>query len=132
MTTHTSQALWSALLFAIAGPALPHGCDPLDKYLVGHYHGECDAETELAQGHGEAKGADTYLGQFVKGMPEGKGIYTWENGARLEGFFKNGKAHGAGVYTSPHGVSYDGQFSNGKLEGLKASDCPSTPGPLGC
>ena len=37
-----------------------------------------------------------------------------------------------GLYESQRCVSYDGKFSNGLLEGLKASDCPSTPGPLVC
>jgi hypothetical protein len=31
----------------------------------------------LAHGQGEAKGADTYVGTFVKGRPDGKGTYTW-------------------------------------------------------
>jgi hypothetical protein len=72
------------------------------------------------------------VGNFVKGRPEGKGVYTWANGARLDGSFKVGKAHGPGVYISANGVRYEGQFVNGKLEGLKPSDCPSTPGPLTC
>jgi hypothetical protein len=59
-------------------------------------------------------------------------VYTWENGARLDGSFKVGKAHGPGVYISAKGVRYEGQFVNGKLDGLKTTDCPSTPGPLTC
>ena len=35
--------------------------------------------------------------------PTGKGVYTWENGARLDGSFKEGKAHGPGVYVSAKG-----------------------------
>ena len=64
--------------------------------------------------------------------PTGKGVYTWESGARLEGSFKEGKAHGPGVYVSAKGMRYEGQFVNGKLDGLKTADCPSTPGPLSC
>ena len=52
--------------------------------------------------------------------------------ARLDGSFKQGKANGPGVYVSAKGVRYEGQFVNGKLEGLKAADCPLTPGPLTC
>ncbi|HET7095992.1 MAG TPA: hypothetical protein VFJ68_01290, partial [Casimicrobiaceae bacterium] len=66
------------------------------------------------------------------GRPDGKGTYTWENGARLEGNFKDGKAQGAGVYTSAKGVRFEGQFINGTLDGLKAPDCPATPGPVSC
>jgi len=122
----------SAALVALAAPAMSHDCRVRDGYLRGDYQGDCDDKTELAQGQGEARGADSYVGYFVKGRPDGKGTYTWENGARLEGTFKYGKAHGAGVYVSAKGVSYEGQFANGKLEGLKAPDCPSTPGPLAC
>jgi len=90
------------------------------------------SRTELAEGKGEATGADKYVGDFVKGKPDGKGLYTWQNGARLEGDFKAGKAHGAGVYVSANGVRDEGQFVGGKLEGLKAPDCPATPGPVAC
>ena len=86
----------------------------------------------MAQGKGEAKGADTYVGDFVKGRPDDKVVYTWDNGARLDGSFKQGKAHCPGVYLSSKGVRYEGQFANGKLEGLKTADCPSTPGPVIC
>jgi hypothetical protein len=52
--------------------------------MRGDYQGECDESTELAQGQGEATGADRYVGHFVKGKPDGKGTYTWANGARIE------------------------------------------------
>jgi hypothetical protein len=126
------QCLGGALLFAIAQSAMAHGCEPLDKYLIGHYHGDCDDQTELAQGVGEAKGADTYVGHFIQGRPEGKGVYVWENGARLDGLFKDGKAHGTGLFVSASGARYDGAFVSGKLAGMKRADCPATPGPLTC
>lgn len=116
----------------LAPVAFAHGCDPVDKYLIGHYHGQCDDATELPQGKGEAKGADTYVGEFMQGKPDGNGIYTWENGARLTGSFKDGKAHGTGVFVSSHGVRYEGDFSHGKLAAIRIADCPKTPGPLSC
>ena len=122
----------STALIAVAAPAMAHDCSVLDRYLRGAYEGNCDERTELAQGKGEAKGAATYVGDFVKGKVDGKGVYTWEDGARLDGAFKDGKAHGAGVYVSAKGTRYDGKFSNGKPEGLEAPDCPSAPGPLTC
>jgi hypothetical protein len=122
-----------AVLMAVPPPAMSHDCRVLGNgYLRGSYEGECYEKDELAHGQGEAKGADTYVGNFVKGRPDGKGTYTWENGARLDGSFKGGKSHGPGVYVSAKGVRYEGQFVNGKLEGLKTADCPSTPGPLTC
>jgi MORN repeat len=127
-----STLFCGAVLMTLAAPAMSHDCRVRDAYLRGAYEGDCDDRTEMAQGKGEAKGADTYVGEFVKGRPDGKGVYTWENGARLDGSFKQGKAHGPGVYVSAKGARYEGQFDNGKLEGLKTTDCPSTPGPLAC
>jgi hypothetical protein len=132
MKPRALQCILAAVLFAIARSAMPHGCEPLDRYLIGHYHGDCDGETELAQGHGEARGADTYVGRWVKGKPEGKGVYTWESGARLEGLFRDGQADGQGIYVSAAGARYSGPFENGMLRTTKPSDCPSTPGPLHC
>jgi hypothetical protein len=121
-----------AVLLTLASPAMSHNCRVRDAYLRGAYEGDCDERTEMAQGKGEAKGADTYVGHFVKGRPDGKGIYMWESGGRLDGNFKDGKAHGPGVYVSTKGLRYEGEFVNGKLAGLKTADCPSTPGPLTC
>lgn len=113
--------------------AMGHDCRVLGNgYLKGSYEGDCYEKEELAHGQGEAKGSDSYVGTFVKGRPDGKGTYTWENGARLEGTFRNGKADGPGVYVSANGVRYEGLFENGKLAALKAVDCPSTQGPLNC
>jgi hypothetical protein len=104
----------------------------LDRYLRGHYEGDCEEKNEIAQGHGEAKGADAYVGTFVKGRPDGKGVYTWENGARLDGSFKAGKADGPGFYVSAKGVRCEGPFTGGRLIGAKVEDCPATRGPLEC
>ena len=127
-----STLFCGAILMSLAPPAMSHDCRVRDAYLRGAYEGDCDDRTEMAQGKGEAKGADTYGGNFAKGRPDGKGVYTWESGARLDGSFKQGKAHGPGVYVSAKGARYEGQFDNGKLEALKTADCPSTPGPLTC
>ena len=113
----------------VAAPALAHDCRVKDGYLRGAYEGDCD-DSETAHGHGEAKGANTYIGDFVNGWPEGKGTYTWENGARLEGTFKKGVANGPGVYVSAKGVRYEGQFVNGKLSTMKNADCPKVPEPV--
>jgi hypothetical protein len=116
-----------AVALALAGPAHSHDCRVLGNgYLRGSYEGGCQEKNELAHGH------DTYVGTFVKGRPDGKGTYTWENGARLEGTFKNGKANGPGVYVSSMGTRYEGEFDNGKLTALKGADCPLTEGPVSC
>jgi hypothetical protein len=121
------------MLLAVAATGAAHDCRVVgNPYLRGSYEGDCQEKNEVAHGQGEARGADSYVGSFVKGRPDGKGTYTWENGAKLEGSFKDGRANGPGVYVSAAGVRYEGQFANGKLDGLKAPDCPSTPGPLTC
>jgi hypothetical protein len=125
-----SIIVFSAAVVGLSRPALAHDCRLKDGYLVGNFHGECDERTELAEGAGEAKGANSYVGNFAKGRPDGKGVYTWEDGSRLEGSFKDGKAHGTGIYVSAKGVRYEGRFANGKLEGMKASDCPAVPAPV--
>jgi hypothetical protein len=130
MRLRAVELICFAVLVVVATPAMAHCRVVGNAYLRGDYEGDCDEKTELAQGQGEAKGADSYVGYFVKGRPDGNGTYTWENCARLDGSFKGGKADGAGVFVSAKGVRYEGQFANGKLEGLKALDCPSTPGPL--
>ena len=130
MSRDVATLVCCVVLLAVATPAKSHDCRVRDGYLVGAYEGGCDEHTELANGKGDAKGANSYDGNFVKGKPDGKGIYTWEDGSRLDGNFKDGKAHGAGVYLSTKGVRYEGQFVNGKLEAMKASDCPAVPAPV--
>lgn len=127
------QLIVCAASLATAGPGFSHDCRILGNgFLMGSYEGDCEDKDELAHGKGVAKGADTYAGTFVKGRPDGKGVYTWENGARLDGTFKAGKAQGPGVYVSSKGVRYEGEFDKGKLATLKAADCPATQGPVIC
>jgi hypothetical protein len=133
MRLRAIELICFAVLVVTAMPATAHcTVERSNVYIRGDYQGECDESTELAQGQGEATGADRYVGHFAKGKPDGTGTYTWANGARIEGTFKNGKAHGAGIYVSPKGVRYEGQFVDGKLGRLKSADCPATPGPLTC
>jgi hypothetical protein len=132
MQATAMKLLVVASLLGFAPAAAACGCEAVDKYLIGKYHGDCDEQTERAQGEGNAEGADRYVGRFEQGRPDGKGVYTWENGARLEGLFRDGKAHGAGVYVSAGGARYRGEFVAGLLRTVKAADCPATPGPVTC
>ena len=133
MIVRTVKFICFVVLVAAAAPAMAHcTVERSNVYIRGDYQGGCDELTELAQGQGEARGADSYVGDFVKGRPDGKGTYTWANGARLEGTFKAGKADGPAVYVSANGVRYEGRFVEGKFEPLKAADCPVTPGPVKC
>ena len=125
-------AIASLAMLVLADETVAHDCRVRNGYLRGSYEGGCNEKIEMAQGHGEAKGADAYVGNFVNGRLDGAGVYTWENGARLEGTFKADKAEGPGVYVSAKGVRYEGPFHNGKLTGAKSEDCPATQGPLNC
>ena len=129
----TGRALTLALaMMAVPAASVAHDCQVRNGYLSGFYEGGCNEKNERANGHGEAKGADSYVGNFVDGRLDGNGVYTWENGARLDGTFKADKAEGPGVYVSAKGVRYEGPFHNGKLVGARREDCPATQGPLNC
>lgn len=66
--------------------------------ISGTYEGGC--KKKMADGDGVAKGKDTYEGKFKKGLPHGKGTYTWENQNVYEGMFVKGKMEGEGKFTS--------------------------------
>lgn len=115
-------------------------CSVADPKLQGHYQGDC--QNGKAHGSGIAIGKDKYEGQFVQGLPQGKGTYTWADGERFVGSFdkgipqipqsgcyvadprlrgryqgacQNGKAHGRGKAT---GIDiYEGEFNNGLTQG---------------
>lgn len=73
-------------------------CKVLSANLSGQYLGEC--KDGLANGKGIAVGIDKYDGQFVNGLPEGKGTYIWADGSKYKGDWKNGKRNGQGTFTS--------------------------------
>lgn len=69
-------------------------CEVLWETIKGKYTGECiDGK---ATGKGKSEGIDQYEGEFVKGYPDGKGMYTWADGHYYIGFFKKGKKEGKG------------------------------------
>jgi hypothetical protein len=66
--------------------------------ISGSYTGEC--KKGLAHGKGIAQGVDRYEGQFFKGLPNGKGKYTWANGSYYDGEWKSGMREGQGKLVS--------------------------------
>ena len=70
------------------------------KVLIKELQGEFKGKTKngLAHGKGIAQGTDTYQGNFKKGLPNGKGKYTWNTGEVYDGKWLNGKRSGFGKY----------------------------------
>ena len=57
-----------------------------------------------------------YVGEFYKGQPHGKGIFTYA-GRKYEGQWKLGKQHGQGTYIYRNGDMYIGEWTDGKYDG---------------
>jgi len=68
----------------------------LQPNLAEIYQGE--TKKGLAHGEGEARGIDSYIGNFKKGYPQGEGTYTWNNGDFYIGNWHKGQRNGEGEY----------------------------------
>ncbi|MEP7107173.1 MAG: hypothetical protein ABI760_04310 [Ferruginibacter sp.] len=64
------------------------------KSLIGTYSGEC--KNGFAHGKGEAKGVHRYVGNFKYGLPNGKGVYYYNNAVFYSGNFQEGLKEGKG------------------------------------
>ena len=58
-----------------------------------------------------------YVGEVSNGLPNGKGTYTFLNGAKYEGAWKDGKFNGQGTSIHPIGAKYEGAWKDGKKHG---------------
>jgi len=88
------------------------------KELKGEYHGKI--RKGLANGKGEAKGVDTYKGEFKKGLPHGVGKYIWSTGEIYVGEWYKGKRSGEGTYifkVKSGDTSLVGEWKEGKYMG---------------
>ncbi len=72
-------------------------CKVLLPSISQQYKGKCT--NGLADGKGEAKGEDNFVGSFKDGLPDGKGKYIFQNGSTFEGNWNMGKKEGEGKYT---------------------------------
>jgi hypothetical protein len=70
-------------------------CKVILPAISGTYSGDC--RKGIAHGMGAAQGVDHYEGQFIKGLPQGKGVYTWADGSMYTGEWEKGLRHGEGV-----------------------------------
>lgn len=83
-----------------------------DAYLAEAY------EKETITGYGtRVYSTCVYEGDLVKGIPNGKGKYSWDNGTCYEGDVVNGQRHGYGILTWSNGAVYEGEFANDQLHG---------------
>lgn len=62
--------------------------------IMGSYSGDC--KNGYANGKGEAKGADRYIGLFKNGLPNGKGTYYYGDSLYYTGNFQDGVKEGKG------------------------------------
>lgn len=90
-------------------------CRVLDPDIADEYQGDC--KDGLADGHGIAKGRDTYEGDFREGKPHGEGKYAWFNGDVYKGSWVEGRRNGWGVLRRPNGSYYEGEWKDGKRHG---------------
>ncbi len=54
---------------------------------------------------------------FVLLAGNGKGIFTYPDGAKYEGEFVNNEKKGLGMFTWPNGAKYEGEFDEGTANG---------------
>lgn len=93
-----------------------NGNFPEDKY-------EGEIENGEPNGNGILTSTDggTYIGQFVNGLREGIGTFTYgrmaiRHGYVLEGQWKNDVCHGQIITTYPNGRKYKGEWIDGESQ----------------
>jgi len=95
----------SFILFLFIIATLPikaqEKCLVLKPQISKEYDGKC--KQGLAHGKGIAQGIDYYEGQFIKGLPSGKGTYKWSNGDSYTGEWLEGFRDGVGAFTYKSG-----------------------------
>ena len=90
-------------------------CKVLMKNIDRIYKGDC--KRGKADGKGLAEGIDTYSGTFKKGLPDGQGTYTWQNGDVYIGEWKKGMMDGQGQLTKSDGSLQNGYWKKNKYSG---------------
>ena len=69
----------------------------------------------MRYGLGPIYDEDVYEGEWKNGQPDGKGIYTWQNGDKYVGDWREGKQWGMGLYTPKIGTPVKGEWEAGNL-----------------
>lgn len=119
ITKNTSLLLITSFLFYTE--TISQNCKVEKEELKGTYTGDC--KKGKANGKGKATGVDSYEGDFISGLPHGKGSYTWKNGDVYTGEFIKGLKDGEGkmiIKLSDNRDSLiEGYWQNDKYTGLK-------------
>jgi hypothetical protein len=84
-------------LLLLSFAAYSQTCEVDKETLKGTYTGDC--KKNKAHGKGKAVGTDTYDGEFKNGTPDGTGTYTWNNKNVFVGKFVKGLREGKGIMT---------------------------------
>ena len=68
--------------------------------------------------HNNLSGPDgsSYIGDYIDGMMNGMGIFTFSNGSSYEGQYKNDKKNGRGIYIDKDGLAREGIWENGAIK----------------
>jgi len=88
-----------------------------DKYIGEFINGIKNGKGILHYNKNNECERSRYKGDFKDGKLEGKGILFWNNGDRYEGDFKNDKAEGKGIYYFVNGDRYEGDSKDGESDG---------------
>ena len=79
----------------------------MEKLISGTPPPDPDSSRTLRFDNGVYKGEINFTGKM-----HGKGVFTYSNGDRYEGYYKEGVKHGKGVFTWADGMSYEGEYEN--------------------
>jgi hypothetical protein len=88
------------------------------KYNSGRvYEGQWEDDIRCGKGYERYPNNNSYIGEFKKSKPWGKGVYRWSNGEVYDGEWYQGLKHGYGIWKGIYGDSYIGEWKNSRADG---------------
>jgi len=84
----------------------------------GVYRGELKGKIPEGQGVFQYNDSSRYEGEFRNGLMEGFGKLSWPDGKTMEGNFSKGRLEGQGHCKWTDGSTYVGEFREGKMHGM--------------